>query len=429
MNEIKCPKCHEKFIVDESSYLQIVDQVRNSEFDKELKSKVELINSEKENEIKLLKEKNNSELKEKLNSSSIEITNLQAKLKLEEAKSEKNLQEKISEINLEVERLKSIIEKNESEKLLALKEQELKSKDDLVEKEKIIDKLKNEISTEKTNNELIIRTIKESNDLKLKEKDETISYYKDLKTKMSTKMLGETLERHCEIEFNRLRATGFQNAYFEKDNDSKTGSKGDYIFREKTNEGVEFISIMFEMKNEMDTTSTKKKNIDFLKELDKDRNEKNCEYAILVSLLESDDELYNTGIVDCSHIYPKMYVIRPQFFIPIITILRNTSLKSADYKNQLQDLKNQNIDISNFENDMNEFKEKFGRNYQLASDKFNLAIKEIDETIKHLEKTKTALLSSENNLRLANNKAQDLSITKLTRNNPTMKEKFKELNN
>ncbi len=418
MSEIKCPKCNEKFKIDERDFLNIVDQVRNNEFDKELKEKIHLI-----------KEKASAELEKKLNDSTTEIASLKAKIKLSEVQAETEFQKKVTETKLEIEKLKSIISKNESEKELAIKEMELKKKDEMVEKEKLIDKLNNEIITEKTNHKVTIQSIKEGYDHKLKEKDETISYYKDLKTKMSTKMLGETLEKHCEIEFNKLRSTGFQKAYFEKDNDSKTGSKGDYIFRESTDEGVEFISIMFEMKNEMDTTATKKRNVDFLKELDKDRNEKNCEYAVLVSLLESDDELYNTGIVDCSHIYPKMYIVRPQFFIPIITLLRNASLKSAEYKNQLQEMKNQNIDISNFENEVNDFKDKFGRNYKLASDKFQTAIKEIDETIKHLEKTKNALLSSENNLRLANNKAQDLTINKLTKNNQTMKLKFEELNN
>ena len=240
-------------------------------------------------------------------------------------------------------------------------------------------------------------------------------------------MVGESLEQHCEIEFNKLRATGFQNAYFEKDNDAKTGSKGDFIFRDKDSDGTEYISIMFEMKNEMDSTLTKKKNEDFLKELDKDRNEKGCEYAILVSLLEPDSELYNTGIVDMSHKYPKMYVIRPQFFIPIITFLRNAGLNTLAYKHELAVIKNQNIDISNFENEMNEFKEKFAKNYELASRKFKTAIEEIDKTIDHLQKTKDALLSSENNLRLANNKAEDLSIKRLTKNNPTMAAKFAEL--
>ena len=271
------------------------------------------------------------------------------------------------------------------------------------------------------------QSLKENYELKLKEKDTQIEFYKDLKAKMSTKMVGETLEQHCEIEFNKLRATGFQKAYFEKDNDAKTGSKGDYIYRESTEEGVEFISIMFEMKNEMDTTATKHKNEDFLKELDKDRQEKGCEYAVLVSLLEADNELYNCGIVDVSYKYPKMYVIRPQFFISMITLLRNAALNSVQYRKQLAEYKNQNIDISNFEAEMNDFKDKFGRNYQLASDKFRKAIEEIDKTIDHLQKTKDALLSSENNLRLANNKAQDLTVKRLTKNNPTMAQKFAEL--
>ena len=240
-------------------------------------------------------------------------------------------------------------------------------------------------------------------------------------------MVGESLEQHCEIEFNKLRATGFQNAYFEKDNDARTGSKGDYIYREADEDGTEFISIMFEMKNEMDATATKKKNEDFFKELDKDRREKNCEYAVLVSMLESENELYNTGIVDVSYRYPKMYVIRPQFFIPIITLLRNAAQNSLEYRKELSVIKAQNIDISNFENDLNEFKDKFSRNYRLASEKFKKAIEEIDKTIDHLQKTKEALMSSENNLRLANNKAEDLSIKRLTRNNPTMAAKFAEL--
>ena len=269
--------------------------------------------------------------------------------------------------------------------------------------------------------------MKEQYENQLRFKDEEIERYKDFKAKLSTKMVGETLEQHCEIEFNRLRATGFQNAYFEKDNDAKSGSKGDYIYRDIDAEGGEFISIMFEMKNEMDTTSTKKKNEDFLKELDKDRREKNCEYAVLVSLLEPENELYNSGIVDVSHKYQKMYVIRPQFFIPIITMLRNAALNALEYRRELALIKAQNIDVSNFEAEMNDFKDKFSRNFRLASEKFHKAIEEIDKTIDHLQKTKEALLSSENNLRLANNKAEDLSIKRLTRNNPTMQAKFAEL--
>ncbi|MCR5647756.1 MAG: DUF2130 domain-containing protein, partial [Acholeplasmatales bacterium] len=270
--------------------------------------------------------------------------------------------------------------------------------------------------------------IKKEYELKLKNKDDEIAYYKDLKTKMSTKMIGETLEQHCEISFNQLRMTAFPNAYFEKDNDAKTGSKGDYIFKE-SKDGTEFISIMFEMKNEMDETATKHRNEDFFKELDKDRNEKGCEYAVLVSMLEANNELYNQGIVDVSYKYPKMYVIRPQFFIPMITLLRNAALNSLAYKQELIDARAQNLDITHFEEAMDDFKDKFGRNYRLASEKFSKAIEEIDKTIDHLNKTKDALLSSENNLRLANDKAQDLSIKKLTRNNPTMAQKFEELKN
>ena len=266
---------------------------------------------------------------------------------------------------------------------------------------------------------------KHAEELRLKE--EEIAYYKDFKTRQSTKMIGESLEQHCEIEFNKLRATAFPNAYFEKDNDAKTGSKGDFIYREASEEGTEFVSIMFEMKNEMDTTATKHKNEDFFKELDKDRREKNCEYAVLVSMLEADNEFYNTGIVDVSYKYPKMYVVRPQFFIPIITLLRNASLNSLSYKRELEVMRNQNIDITHFEEDINDFKEKFSRNFRLASEKFQKAIDEIDKTIDHLQKTKDALISSENNLRLANNKAEDLTIKRLTKGNPTMAEKFAQL--
>ena len=283
------------------------------------------------------------------------------------------------------------------------------------------------MDSEEKESQLKEQSLKEKYEEQLKMKDELVAYYKDFKARQSTKMVGESLEIHCETEFNKLRATGFQHAYFEKDNDARRGSKGDYIYRETDPEGVEFISIMFEMKNEMDETATKKKNEDFLKELDKDRREKNCEYAVLVSLLEPDSELYNQGIVDMSHRYPKMYVIRPQFFIPIITILRNAATNALDYRRQLEVVRNQNIDISHFEEDMNDFKEKFARNFRIASERFQKAIDEIDKTIDHLQKTKEALLSSENNLRLANNKAEDLTIKRLTRKNPTMAAKFAEL--
>ena len=311
----------------------------------------------------------------------------------------------------------------EISKLINEKDKELSLKDNN------INELKHQQEFSKQEFLLKEQTLKDNYEEKLRFKDEEIARYKDFKSKLSTKMIGESLEQHCEISFNQLRATGFKDAYFEKDNDARTGSKGDYIFRDYDSEGGEFISIMFEMKNEADTTSTKKKNSDFLKELDKDRREKKCEYAVLVSLLEPDNELYNNGIVDVSHCYEKMYVIRPQFFIPIITLLRNAALNSIDYKRELAVIKAQNIDVANFEAEMNDFKEKFSKNYRLASERFHKAIEEIDKTIDHLQKTKEALLASDNNLRLANNKAEDLSIKKLTKNNPTMQAKFAELRN
>ncbi len=398
INEIKCPKCGEIFTIDENSYANIAKQVRDEEFSRELKSREELFKAEKRAEIESVQTKIQQENDKKLFALQQEIIELKAQI---------SSAQKDSELSIS--------------RAVAQKDKEL------AEKEAKIIRLEGEISTSKKDIELKESSLKAQYAAQLKAKDETIEFYKDLKTKMSTKMIGETLEQHCEIEFNRLRSTGFQNAYFEKDNDARTGSKGDYIFRDFTDNSIEFISIMFEMKNEMDTTATKHKNEDFFKELDKDRNEKGCEYAVLVSLLESDNELYNSGIVDVSHKYPKMYVIRPQFFIPIITLLRNAAMNSIEYRTQLNEMRSQNIDISRFEDEMNDFKEKFAKNYDLASRKFKTAIEEIDKTITHLQKTKDALLSSENNLRLANNKAEDLSIKKLTRNNPTMAQKFAEL--
>ena len=398
MPEIKCPKCQNIFTVDESDYALIVSQVRNAEFQKELKEKEMQLQNEKKQELQLLQMRMSAEKDKALFVSS-----------------------------QEVEKLKARLLSYETEKALALNEALSIQKEEISLKEQEILKLKSALNDAEKDAVIKERSLKENFEIQLKAKDETISFYKDLKTKMSTKMVGETLEQHCEIEFNKLRSTAFPNAYFEKDNDSKTGSKGDYIFKEFTPDGIEFISIMFEMKNEMDTTATKHKNEDFFKELDKDRNEKGCEYAILVSLLESDNELYNTGIVDVSHKYPKMYVIRPQFFISMISLLRNAALNSVQYRKQVAEFKNQNIDISKFEDEMNDFKDKFSRNFQLASDKFRKAIEEIDKTIDHLQKTKDALLSSENNLRLANNKAQDLTVKRLTKNNPTMKKMFDDL--
>lgn len=391
MQEIKCPNCGEVFQVDESSYDSIAKQVRDKEFSREIEQRENYYAKEKETAVKLAQAEKDAE-----------IAQLQAQLK-------------------------SKIDSLETEKRLAINEAVATKEKEISEQKEKIALLNGQIETNEKTAQLKEQTLKENYEEKLKGKDEQIAYYRDLKARQSTKMVGETLEQHCEIEFNKLRATGFQNAYFEKDNDAKTGSKGDFIFREFSDDGTEFVSIMFEMKNEMDETATKHKNEDFFKELDKDRNEKKCEYAVLVSLLEADNELYNTGIVDVSYKYPKMYVIRPQFFIPMITLLRNASLNALQYKQELAVIRNQNIDISHFEEDMNDFKDKFSRNYRLASEKFKKAIDEIDKTIDHLQKTKEALLSSENNLRLANNKAEELSIKRLTRNNPTMAAKFAEL--
>ena len=389
MNEIKCPKCGTMFKIDESEYESIVKQIRNNEFEKEINR----IHEEHKNNLK----------------NQIELTKIST---------EKSLQEEINKKTLEIQNLKNEIELNKKEKDIEIskEKQELETK---------IQELNNKLELSK--NEYIIKenNLKESYEEKLKTKDEQISYYKDFKAKQSTKMIGESLEVHCYNEFNKLRPL-FKNAYFEKDNDAKTGSKGDFIFKDFDEDGNEIVSIMFEMKNEADETQTKHKNEDFLKELNKDRLEKKCEYAVLVSLLEIDNDYYNEGIVDVSHIYEKMYVIRPQFFIPLITLIRNLSQKSLEYRKELQIIQNQNIDISHFEENMNSFKEAFGRNYRLASEKFKKAIEEIDKTIDHLQKTKEALLSSENNLRLANNKAEDLTIKKLTHNSETMKKLFEE---
>lgn len=398
MPEIKCPHCGQVFQVDQSGYADLLSQVRTAEFHKELEARAAQLAKEQAGEIAVLKTKAQADKQEAASAYEREITALKAQISAAQTAQE-----------------------------LAVSRAVSGEKDRLNDKEKELLSLRAQLTDAQNQIQLQTQSLKDNYEVQLKAKDQEIAFYKDLKAKMSTKMLGETLEKHCEIEFNRLRATGFQNAYFEKDNDARTGSKGDYIFREQTADGVEFISIMFEMKNEMDTTATKHKNEDFFKELDKDRNEKGCEYAVLVSLLETDNELYNTGIVDVSYKYPKMYVIRPQFFIPMITLLRNAALNSADYRRQLAEVKNQNLDISHFEDDINEFKAKFGRNYQLASDKFKKAIEEIDKTIDHLQKTKDALLSSENNLRLANDKAQDLTVKKLVKKNPTMAQKFADL--
>lgn len=403
MNEIVCPHCKKAFKIDEAGYADILKQVRDHEFDQALHERLEAAEKDKASAVELAQEKTKSELR------------------TEFVKLQKELAESQAAKNAEIAKLQAKLDATETEKKLALTEAVYK-----LEKER--DELANKLESKDTQTKLLESSLKDKYESELKSKDEMIAYYKDMKAKLSTKMVGETLEQHCEYEFNRLRATAFQNAYFEKDNDSSDGTKGDYIYREADENGVEIISIMFEMKNEGDETATKHKNEDFLAKLDADRKKKNCEYAVLVSLLEADSELYNGGIVDVGYKYPKMYVIRPQFFIPIITVLRNAALNSLKYKNELAVVRAQNVDITHFEENMEDFKQAFGKNYELAGRRFSEAIDGIDKTIKQLEKTKAALLSSENNLRLANNKAQDLTIKKLTRGNPTMQAKFDELN-
>lgn len=419
MQEIKCPKCGEVFQVDQSGYAAIVKQVRDKEFKKEILERQSVYQTEKDSAVKIAVTKIESE-KDK------EISELRATLKTEKAEKQLEIDKitsdkdkQLAEKELEISKLKGELELNKTSTELAVKNA-------VQQKETTILELESQIKLKNNEWELKEKSLCEKHADEIKRRDEEIAYYKDFKARQSTKMIGESLEKHCETEFNKLRATAFQNAYFEKDNDIKTGSKGDFIYREYSNDGIEFISIMFEMKNEMDTTATKHKNEDFFKELDKDRKEKNCEYAVLVTMLESDNEFYNSGIVDVSYKYPKMYVVRPQFFIPIITVLRNAALNSLQYRHELELVRNQNIDITHFEENINDFKDKFSRNFRLASEKFQKAIDEIDKTIIHLQKTKEALLSSQNNLRLANNKAEDLTIKKLTKGNPTMAAKFAE---
>jgi hypothetical protein len=402
MNEITCPHCKKTFQLDEAGYLDIVKQVRTQEFDKELHDRLELAEKDKESAVKLAEEKTKSELRTEF----VKLQKENAEIKARK--------------DTEIQKLQSKVDASETEKKLALTEA-------IATLEKERDNLAHELKGKDVEKQLLESSLKSKYETELKNKDEMISYYKDMKAKLSTKMVGETLELHCETEFNRLRATAFQKAYFEKDNDASAGTKGDYIYREEDEHGTEIISIMFEMKNEGDETATKKKNEDFLAKLDEDRNKKGCEYAVLVSLLESESELYNTGIVDVSHKHAKMYVIRPQFFIPMITLLRNAAMSSLQYKAELAIVKAQDIDITNFEQSLNKAKTDFARNYELAGRKFAYAIEGIEKTIKQLEKTKQDLLSSENNFRLANDKLQGTSIKKLTRNNPTMAAKFAEL--
>lgn len=431
MNEIICPHCKKAFKVDEAGFADILKQVRDHEFEEELRERVRMLEQDKENAVKLAEANTKNVLQADIAKRDAEIADLKArataKIKELEAEGELSATRIAAEKDAQLADLKAKLQAIETEKQLAVTEAVNK-----VEKER--DELAGELKMKDSEKQLLETSLKEkyAAELKTKDdiiklKDDEIALRKDMKAKLSTKMVGETLEQHCEIEFNKLRATGFQNAYFEKDNDASSGSKGDYIYRETDDAGNEIISIMFEMKNEGDETATKKKNEDFLRELDKDRAEKKCEYAVLVSLLEADNELYNGGIVDVSHRHDKMYVIRPQFFIPIITLLRNAALNSLKYKSELALVKAQNIDVTNFEEQLDDFRNSFGRNYRLASEKFATAIDSIDKSIAQLQKTKENLLRSEDNLRIANNKADELTVKKLTRGNPTMSAKFAEL--
>ncbi|MCX7194061.1 MAG: DUF2130 domain-containing protein [Proteobacteria bacterium] len=460
MNEIKCPHCGKAFKIDEAGYANILKQIRDTDFEKQLHERLELAEQDKQNAVELAKTKAANESQKAAATKEAEIQELKAKLEAGEIARKLAVTEALKTVEKERDALANELEKTKHEKRAAseladaklLSElqmaaatkdaeiQGLKATLDAIEVaqklaiteavstvEKERDQLKNGLERVELEKQLAEKSLRDKYETQIKDRDESIERLRDMKARLSTKMVGETLEQHCETEFNRIRAMAFPRAYFEKDNDARTGSKGDYIFRDSDEAGTEIVSVMFEMKNESDETATKKKNEDFLKELDKDRTEKNSEYAVLVSLLEPDSELYNSGIVDVSHRYPKMYVVRPQFFIPIITLLRNAAQNSLKYKTELALVKAQNIDITNFESELDAFKTGFSRNYELASKKFKTAIDEIDKTIDHLQKTKEALLGSENNLRLANNKAEDLTVKKLTRGNPTMAANFAEL--
>jgi hypothetical protein len=464
MHEIICPHCSKAFKIDEAGYADILKQVRDGEFEQQLHERLELAEREKRDAIALAKAEVTNALQRAAAAKDTEIQALKAQLdageverklavtealgavskerdalanelaqarnaqqaaaQLAEAKLAHALQAEAAKKDAEIQALQAKLAASDVARQLAVTEA-VNQAVGVVAQER--DALKSELNLITVKNQLEEKAIKEQFALQLRDREGEIERLRDMKARLSTKMVGETLEQHCEIEFNRIRAAAFQHAHFDKDNDARTGSKGDYIFREADEHGTEIVSIMFEMKNESDETATKKKNEDFLKELDKDRNEKACEYAVLVSLLEPESELYNSGIVDVSHRYPKMYVVRPQFFVPLITLLRNAALNSLKYKSELAMVRSQNLDITKFETQLDEFKTAFGRNWRLASDGFEEAVKRIDEAIKDLEKTKEALHKSANNLRLANDKAEDLTIKKLTRGNPTMAAKFAEL--
>lgn len=431
MHEIICPHCKKAFKIDEAGYADILKQVRDHEFEQQLNKRLELAEQDKRNAVDLATTKVTSELEKAAAAKDAEIQELKAKLDASGVAQKLAVTEALKVVEKERDAIANDLKQATHDKQTASQLAEAKLVNELQKaaatKDSEVQGLKSDLERTQLEKKLAETSLKDKYETQIKDREEEIERLRDMKARLSTKMVGETLEQHCETEFNRIRATAFPSAYFDKDNDARTGSKGDYIFRDTVEAGTEILSIMFEMKNESDETATKKKNEDFLKELDKDRTEKICEYAVLVSLLEPDSELYNSGIVDVSHRYPKMYVVRPQFFIPIITLLRNAAQNSLKYKTELALVKSQNIDITNFENDLEAFKTGFARNYELASKKFKTAVDEIDKTIDHLQKTKDALLGSENNLRLANDKADDLSVKKLTKGNPTMATKFDEL--
>ncbi len=426
MEEVKCPKCGAVIQIDETNYERIASQIRDKEFHRALEEREEISKRDKDNEVKMAVLNTENDYKEVISEKEIRIKELESQIEMLQSQKEMDIKIAVESKDKEISELNHKIGTFNIEKDLAIKEAVEAKEKILSDKELELQKARSDIENEKLQFKNKEQSMNENFKTLLEAKDQEIAFYKDFKAKQSTKMIGESLERFCEDEFNKLRATGFQDAYFEKDNDASGGTKGDYIFREMTGD-IELTSIMFEMKNEADMTASKHKNEDFFEKLDKDRREKGCEYAVLVTMLEPDSEYYNTGIVDVSHRYEKMYVIRPQFFIPMITLIRNASRRSVEYKKELALVKSQNIDITNFENDMNEFKDKFQNNYRLASERFSKAIDEIDKTIDHLQKIKDNLIGSERNLRLANDKAQDLSIKKLVRNNPTMAKKFAEL--
>jgi len=462
MHEIICPHCGKAFKIDEAGYADILKQVRDGEFEQQLHERLELAERDKQNAVELATTKVASELQRAAAAKDSEIKELKGKLEVGEVARKLAVTEALSIVEKERDALASELSQAKNDKLAASKLAEAQLLNEIqkaaaekdakiqglnaklegievakklaineavnaVEKER--DELKNDLVRTKLEKQLAENSLKDKYETQIKDRDDAIERLRDMKARLSTKMVGETLEQHCEIEFNRIRSMAFPKAYFEKDNDARTGSKGDYIFRESDEAGTEIVSIMFEMKNESDRTATKNKNEDFLKELDKDRTEKGCEYAVLVSLLEPDSELYNTGIVDVSHRYSKMYIVRPQFFLPIITLLRNPAMNALKYKSELALVKAQNIDVTNFENELEAFKSAFAKNYELASKRFQTAIDEIDKSIDHLQKTKEALLGTDRNLRLANDKAQDVTIKKLNRGNPTMAAKFAEIRN